>query len=199
MSRVEKLREHSNVVQISCHITHSAALVDPSTSPIRQTQQASFNNKQDYDVVFMVENEPLYANVDVLTQKSDYFAAMFRSNMRESIERVVEVPNCSKAVFLRVLEYLSLDGFTVSLDDAVELWGLADMYQMEGLKYCCLGALERGLSKENGSQVLEEVGDLSCPCDELKRICHEYCWGLKDDVYGLVSRRKCIKDNKGKF
>ena len=74
----------------------------------------------------MVENEEhLYANVDVLSQKSDYFSAMFRSNMRESsIEMVVNVPNCSKAAFLRaVLEYVCLDDFTISSidDDVVEL------------------------------------------------------------------------------
>jgi hypothetical protein len=124
----------------------------------------------------MVENQPLYANVDVLTQKSDYFAAMFRSNMRESIERVVQVPNCSKAAFFHVLEYLYLDGFTVSIDDAVELWGLADMYQMEGLKYSCIGALERGVlsEAENISEIIQEVEELSCPCEELKRFCNEY-------------------------
>jgi hypothetical protein len=94
--------------------------------------------------------------------------------MRESIERVVQVPNCSKAEFLLVLEYLYLDGFTVRLDDAVELWGIADMYQMEGLKYYCMGALERGLSEENVSEILEDVEDLSCPCDDLKRMCHDY-------------------------
>ena len=171
---VEGLREH-NVVQISSGPRHGAVLVDPATpSIIRESQQASFNNKLHSDVVFKVENQSLYANIDVLTQKSDYFAAMFRSNMRESIERVVEVPNCSKAAFLHVLEYLYLDGFTVSIDDVVVLWGIADMYQMEGLKYCCMGALERGLSEENASEILEEVEELSCPCDELKRICHEY-------------------------
>jgi hypothetical protein len=123
----------------------------------------------------MVENQPLYANVDVLTQKSDYFAAMFRSNMRESIERVVQVPSCSKEAVLCVLEYLYLDDFTVNIDDVVELWGLADMYQIEGLvKYCCMGALEKGLSAENASEILEEVEDLSCPCDELKRIFDDY-------------------------
>jgi hypothetical protein len=148
-------------------------LVDPAIpSSTRESQQASFNNKLHSDVVFKVENESLYANVDVLTQKSDYFAAMFRSNMRESIERVVEVPNCSKASFLLVLEYLHLDGFTVSIDDVVELWVLADMYQMEGLKYCCMGALERGLCEANVSQVSEDVEEMSCPCEELKRICH---------------------------
>jgi hypothetical protein len=123
----------------------------------------------------MVENEPVYATVDVLTQKSEYFAAMFlRSNMRESIERAVEVPNCSKAAFLCVLEYLCLDGFTVSLDDVLELWVLADMHQLEGLKYMCMGALERGLSEENVSEILQEVKLLICPCDELKRMCHDF-------------------------
>ena len=64
--------------------------------------------------------------------------------------------------------------YTFSYARKKVFWVLADMYQMEGLKYCCMGALERGLSEGNVSQILEEVGDLSCPCDELKRICHEY-------------------------
>jgi hypothetical protein len=119
----------------------------------------------------MIENQPLYARTEVLTQKSDYFAAMFRSNMRENIERVVQVPNCSRATFLHVLKFLCLDGFSVSIDDVVELWGLADMYQMEGLKYSCIGGLEKGLSEENVSEILQEVENLSCPCDELKRMC----------------------------
>lgn len=33
--------------------------------------------------MFKVENEPLYANVDVLSSKSDYVEAEFRSNTRE--------------------------------------------------------------------------------------------------------------------
>jgi hypothetical protein len=58
---VEGLREH-NVVQISSSFhAHCAVLVDPSPSSIRQSQQASFNNKQHSDVVLIVENEYLYA------------------------------------------------------------------------------------------------------------------------------------------
>jgi alpha-tubulin suppressor-like RCC1 family protein len=171
---VEGLREQ-NVVQISSGSCHCAVLVNPiSPSSIRLSQEASFNNQEHSDVVLMVENQPLYAKIDVLTQKSDYFAAMFRSNMRESIERVVNMPSCSKASFLHLLEYLYLDDFTVSIDDVVELWGLADMYQMEGLKYSCMGTLERGLCEENVSQILQEAEDLSCPCDELKRVYHVY-------------------------
>ena len=92
------------------------------------------------------------------------------------------MPNCcSKAAFLHVLEYLYLDDFTVSIDDVVELWGLADMYQMEGLKYSCMGTLERVLCEENAYQILQEVEDLSCPCDELKRMCHEYLESHAED------------------
>jgi hypothetical protein len=171
---VEGLRDH-NVVQISTYRDHCAVLVDPKKpSPIRQAQQASFNNQQHSDVVIMVENEPLYANVDLLSQKCEYFAAMFRSNMRESIEMVVKVSDCSKAAFLRVLEYLYLDDCSVSIDNVVELWQLADMYQLEGLKLYCLGALERGLCEENVPHILEAVEDLRCPCDGLKRMCHDY-------------------------
>jgi hypothetical protein len=94
--------------------------------------------------------------------------------MRESIDRVVQVPNFSKAAFLHLLEYIHLDDFTVSIDDVVEVWEVADFYQMEGLKYSCLGTLERGMSVANVSQILQEVDDLSCPCDELKRMCHEF-------------------------
>ena len=92
--------------------------------------------------------------------------------MRESIERVVTIPDCSKALFLQVLRYMYMDGFSVSIDDVVELWVLADMYQIEGLKWCCLGSLERDLCEENhASRILEEAEVLSCPCNELKRVC----------------------------
>ena len=105
---VEGLREH-NVIQMTSDYYHCAVLVDPTNpSSIRQSQQTFFNNKDHHsNVVFMVENESLYANVDVLSQKSDYFVAMFRANMKVSIEKVVKIPNCLKASFLKVLEYKS--------------------------------------------------------------------------------------------
>jgi len=75
---VLQLRD-DNVVQITSGDYHCVTIVDSKPSTIRQSQQASFNSKEHSDVVFMVENEPIYANSDVLSQKSDYFAAMFRS------------------------------------------------------------------------------------------------------------------------
>ena len=95
----------------------------------------------------------------------------FGATTRESIESVVTVPDCSKAVFLQVLmKCVYMDIFTVSIDDVVEVWVLAHMYQIEGLR-CCLGSLERNLWEENdASRILKQAEDLSCPCEKLKRI-----------------------------
>jgi hypothetical protein len=37
--------------------------------------------------------------------------------------------------------------------------------------------LERGLCKENVHHILKEVENMACPCDGLKRMCHEYLEG----------------------
>ena len=41
-----------------------------------------------------------------------------------------------------------MDGFSVSILDVVDVWALADMYQIEGLKCCCPVSLERDLCEE---------------------------------------------------
>ena len=111
-SLVHKLRQH-NAVQLSAceNWDYFALLVDPSPSPIRQAQQSQFNSKDHSDVTFIVENQPIYGNIQLLSRKSQYFEAMFRSNMRECIEGVVVVPDVSAAVFLKMLEYLYFDDF----------------------------------------------------------------------------------------
>ena len=85
----------------------------------------------------MVENTPIYSNIDILSRKSQYFEAMFRSNMRERIEEIVTVPNVTAATFLRLLEYICLDGEIGldNLDDSSreELYTAADMYMLDGL------------------------------------------------------------------
>ena len=87
---------------------------------------------------------------------------------------MVKIPYCSKGAFLCVLEYLCLDDFTIYMTHVVELWDFADFYQLEGLKLHCICALERGLCEENVSQILQEAEESSCPCDELKRMCHDF-------------------------
>ena len=131
---VKGLQEH-NVIDISCFYRHYAVMVDPSPSAIRQAQRLKLNNKQHSDVTFMVQEKPIYGSIDVLSGKSKYFEAMFRSNTKESIERLVVIPDVSQAAFLKLLEYLCLDNFSMPDNVALleELVVIADMYLLEGL------------------------------------------------------------------
>ena len=52
-----------------------------------------------------------------------------------------------------VLESLYKDAYTVGIDDV-------DVYQLEGLKWTCMGSLERGLCDENVSRILQETDEL---------------------------------------
>ena len=95
---------------------------------------------------------------------------------RESIERVVvtRISDCSKVAFLQQsLRYVyTMYGFTVSIDDVVELWSLVDMYHIiECLKVCCMGFLEM-CEKNDVSWISKEFEEFSCPssCDELELI-----------------------------
>ena len=48
------------------------------------------------------------------------------------------------------------------------------MCQLEGLTLCCLTSFERDLCEENEVlRILKAAEDLSCLCDELKRMCSE--------------------------
>ena len=101
----------------------------------------------------MVDDHPFYGNIDVLSRKSQYFKAMFRSNMRESIKGVVVVPDVSRVVFLKLLEYLCFDDFVLDdLDEASkgELGVLADMYMLDGLKRLLYN--EVGQSRKNNDE-----------------------------------------------
>jgi hypothetical protein len=143
---VEGLRKH-NVAQISSYRSNCGALVDPRPSPSRSLQHSLLlNSKGDSDVIFMVDNDPtpIHAHIDILSERSDYFRAMFRSNMRESVEGLVNVQNCRKSIFMLLLEYLYTDALSVmSVDDTIDLYEVADMYQMEGLMLLCMGCLEK--------------------------------------------------------
>lgn len=198
---VEGLREH-NALKIATSSDHCAVVIDPKPSPVTEFNRNLLNNKQLSDVVFMVENQPIYARIDFLSMKSDYFAAMFRSNMREKIERVATFPDISKAMFLLLMEYLHCDGFTVMIRDAVELYHLADMYLLDYLKFPCMISLEKYLSRANALEILNEADGFGRTCLGLQKICEEFIrkdstfFSMEDGAVEIFFKKKCKMDDK---
>lgn len=125
-----------------------AVLTDsaPSITRAKLDLRASLNKKEQSDVIFMVENQPIYAKVQILVARSEYFRAMFNINMRESRERVVQVPNCSRRLFYKLLEYLHTDVYSLdseNVEDLMDLYEMADMYLLEGLMSLCMVTMEK--------------------------------------------------------
>ena len=137
---VDRFFEH-NIIQIACDaMCHCVVFVDASPSSLREAQQVQFNNKDHSDVTFMVNNQRIYGSIETLSRKSQYFEAMFRSKMKESIEGVVVVPDVSAVVYVKLLEYLCLDDFVLDdldMSSKEELSVLAEMYMLDGLKLLC--------------------------------------------------------------
>jgi RCC1 and BTB domain-containing protein len=168
---VESLIGHK-VVDISSSYAHSVALVNSKRSNAMK-RKAMVNDETCSDIVFLLKDgERVHANKGILIGQSEYFRAMFRSDMRESKENEVHVQDCSKALFLLLLEYLYVGEVDIVMEDAIELYVLSDRYREEDLSRQCLEVIERGLSHENAFELLAEVDNLGL--DALKEVCMEH-------------------------
>jgi hypothetical protein len=162
-----------NVLHISSKFAHCIALVDDSKRCYAKKMKSMINDETCSDVVFVFKDgKRAHAMKGFLIGQSEYFRAMFRSGMKENKENVVEVPDCSKRVFLLFLEYLYLGEVDIVIDNAIELYELSDRYQEDGLSRLCLGAVERGLSDANAIELLVEADGVGLVA--LKNVCMEY-------------------------
>ena len=94
-------------------------------------------------MVFMVGTDPIpiHARIAILTKRTYYFRGMFRSNMRERSEDVGTIENCRRSIFLLLLEHKDYaDVPSARIEDIIELFVLAECFQMDGLMYLCMGS-----------------------------------------------------------
>lgn len=185
---VKKLKDH-RVVRVASYNEHTAALVEPFdesgnfvrsygdnsipvTPPFLQSMRDMVDDEEYSDVTFIVDNQPVYAHRAILSKRCEHFAAMFRSGMRESIEREIHIPDIPHAVFLLLMEYIYTDAVKIDLEYAVDLFLTADLYQLNRLKNMCVVMVRRSLDEENAAILLQSASDTHC--HELKDICMEY-------------------------
>ena len=98
---------------------------------------------------------------------------MFESKIRESRQKKVAMTSRSKELFLLALEYLYTDAFTLHNRNevVVELYHVADMYQIEGLMLLYIATLEKVLSVENVVEVIQGAESYGRTCERLITVC----------------------------
>lgn len=119
------------------------------------------NNKSLSDIKFKItEDESIvYAHKFVLFSRCEYFKRMFSGNFAESKENdsIICINNCSKKVFLSVLRYFYTDELwnPTSVNDTLEMLGLADLYQFNVMKMHCMKILENSICISNAILLLQ--------------------------------------------
>jgi len=130
------------------------------------------NDSEYSDVTFILEDQPIFAHKSILSSRCEIFAAMFRSGMRESVEREIHLPNESRSIFILLLEYIYTDCVKVEVEQAIDLYALADLYQLNKLRDTCRSVLKLNLTTDNVAMLLQHSSDMRCY--DLKDISMDY-------------------------
>lgn len=198
---VENLKNY-RVVRVASYNEHTAALVEPfdvqnglagggTATPVTSTYssqlRALVNDEEFSDITFMVEDHPVYAHRALLAQRCDHFAAMFRSGMRESVEKIVPIVDISLSVFLLLLEYIYTDSVKIDVEHAIGLYIAADIYQLDRLRDMCCTVVKRNLNAENAGTLAQTADEKLCT------ILRDLCMSYIVDNFDVVSKTEGIK------
>lgn len=135
------------------------------------------NNPTYADVVFLVEEQKIYATKAHLSVRSEHFRALFFSGMRESsVEGLQPIPlhDISAPVFLTLLEYIYTDKIAehITSDLAVPLLIAAEKYLLDRLKALCEDAIRKCISVDNVVQIM--LAAKNHRAEGLKEICMDF-------------------------
>lgn len=131
------------------------------------------NNPTFADVVFLVEQKPIYGHKAILSAQCEHFRGMFMNGMKETTQSQIQVKDWSYNSYLLMMEYL-YTGSIVNFNHrvALDLLGLADAYILDGLKYLCENTLMQNVDNDNVIQFLIDSNKYQGA--ELKKFCISY-------------------------
>jgi len=64
-----------------------------------EEQKCLFMNEEESDISFKIEDKIIAAHKNILIQKSRYFANLFKSDMAESRQQIIEIDDCEYSIF----------------------------------------------------------------------------------------------------
>lgn len=155
-----------------------------------------FNDEEFSDVTFIVEGRKVFGHKMVLSIVSDCFRAMFTTGFRESQALEIEIPDCTHASFLAVMEYIYTGSLPKTIIDpknkstrsaqqtinipmedlerVVELLELADRFFLDHLKQMCESLLQTAVGNDTVEYLLSiaqktNAIQLQCICEHFVR------------------------------
>ena len=111
---------------------------------------------KNHDLVIKIGDKELKAHRDILRARSRVFESMLNHNMSEKNSGVIEVADCDQQAMEQFLSYVYC-GKVETLDQSnmLDLYYIADKYDMKCLKEGCNDFIKKSLSITNVCEVLQ--------------------------------------------
>jgi len=173
------------------------ALSSASVLTLAGDLEGMVNNQQFSDIAFEVEGRTVYAHKFILFARCEYFRRMFTSGYKESTEAVVSISDVPCDVFICVLTFL----YTGKLRDmapemAVDVMGVANLYNIDPLKRMCADIVARSLCIENVASVLQAADSFNTP--QLRSTCLNFMVSnFKEVVRTEAFKELVTKETRG--
>jgi hypothetical protein len=114
-----------------------------------------YNSKDFSDIILAVGESKINAHKLVLAARSEYFAALFGPDFKESKEKVVEIEEDDEELFKEMIQiFYTNDVSEVDVDKAMELIVLARKYLVEELVKSCEEIIIKNMTVENCLEIL---------------------------------------------
>ena len=114
------------------------------------------------DVVVSIDGKTYNCHKMILSSLSQYFWAMFRSGMRESIGGLVELQNIDCETFETILRFMYTGCATINMDNVELLLEAAVMLQVKCLQEQCEVFLKKNIGPENCLGIWRLASGLNC-------------------------------------
>jgi len=145
-------------------VAAASAPSTPLTSRLSEDILRKLDDDDDKDVTFLVQGEKIKAHKFVLSARSSYFQAMFKSGLKESVSNQVTISDVAPKVFRELLRFLYSGSAPEFQEDVTaELLAVADKYGLEDLKKMCASFLASNLRRNNVVDIVLLAHDHGCP------------------------------------
>jgi len=119
-----------------------------------QEEKRFFMSETESDISFKVEEKIIPAHKKILIDRSRYFVNLFKSDMMESRQEIIEIPDCEYHVFREYLRFIYYhEAQIVDLNLAIKLFQFADKYLQDDLSEKCVDFFTYGLASITSDDV----------------------------------------------
>jgi len=107
------------------------------------------------DVTFHVAGTRIPAHKFILRVRSEYFNNMFSIGLKESRNTVIEIQDCTDAIFLEVLRFIYTGDCTITEASCVGMLEQANLLRLDRLTTMCEQYWRDSINIENAATILE--------------------------------------------